>query len=77
MYLFLFCLLLVFDHLLQLVIGCSVLCFQLLALNSEIATKLLHLVKVAKNNNWLKNDTITVVEKSLVQNACLLDPQSP
>lgn len=56
MYLFLFCLLLVFDHLLQLVIGCSVLCFQLLALNSEIAPKLFHLVKVAiNNNNWHKN----------------------
>lgn len=50
LYLFLFCFLLVFDHLLQLVIGSSVLCFQLLALNSEVPAKLFHLVKVVKNN---------------------------
>lgn len=42
-YLFLFCLLLVFDHLLQLVIGSSILCLQLLALDSQVSTKLLYL----------------------------------
>lgn len=47
-YLFLFCLLLVFDHLLQFVIGSGVLCFQLLALDPEVTAKLLHLDAVAK-----------------------------
>lgn len=52
MYLFLFCLLLVFDHLLQLVIGSSVLCLQLLALNSQVTTKLLYLDEDAQVKSW-------------------------
>lgn len=68
MYLFLFCLLLVFDHLLQLVIGGSVLCLQLLALNPEVAAQLLHLDKVVKQRLAPKIYTTTGVEKSLVRN---------
>lgn len=41
--LFLLSFLLVFDHLLQLVIGCSILCLQLLTLDSQITAKLLDL----------------------------------
>lgn len=43
LYLLLFSLLLVFDHLLQLVIGSSVLSLQLLALDSQVTTKFFHL----------------------------------
>ena len=42
-YLFLLGFLLVFDHLLQLVIGSSILCLQLLTLDSQITTEFLHL----------------------------------
>ena len=48
MYLLLFSLLLVFDHLLQFVIGSSVLCLQLLALDSQVTTELLHLDEEAQ-----------------------------
>lgn len=42
-YLFLLCFLLVFNHLLQLVVSSSVLGLQLLALDSQVPAKLLHL----------------------------------
>lgn len=43
LYLFLFSFLLIFDHLLQLVVGSCILCLKFLALDSQVTTKLLHL----------------------------------
>lgn len=51
MYLFLFCFLLVFDHLLQLVIGSSILSFQLLALYSKVTAKLLYLYEESQHSH--------------------------
>lgn len=70
MYLFLFSLLLIFDHLLQLVVGSCVLCLQFLALDSQVTTKLLHLDKEAElssresDKSKQKND----IEKQVEEN---------